>query len=226
MSIYRRALGADFDRLHPEIRRRFDLDSTIDVAHLGSGVMHRITRGPKLISPFLWLGTTRNLLFPESGTDVPFTVANYAYRDAFGRETITWHRRFDLGHRSRTFDATMIYSAERGTIVDYLGSHQHLATDLVCHVDSEGGINFTSGEQRFYERGLRFRFPRALTGHARVREWFDDIAGCFRIEVDVTNPIVGHVFGYQGSFTIEQVPLDHPGEVPAHIRPRRETHRE
>lgn len=226
MSIYRQALGADFDRLHPKIQQRFDLDSTSPVAQVGTGVMHRITRGPKLISPFLWLGTTRNLLFPESGMDVPFTVANYAYRDPYGRETVTWHRRFDFGHRTRTFDATMIHSAERATIVDYLGNHQHLATDLACRVDPDGGINFTSGEQRVYERGLRFQFPRPLTGHARVREWFDDTADCFRIDVDVTNPIIGHIFGYQGSFTIEHIPLEHPGQVPAHIRPRRETNQE
>jgi hypothetical protein len=65
-----------------------------------------------------------------------------------------------------------------------------------------------------------------LTGHARVREWFDDTSGRFRIEVNVTNPIIGHIFGYQGSFTVDDVPLDRPGLVPAHIRPQRETYRE
>lgn len=226
MSIYRQALGADFDRLHPKMQRRFDLDSDSPVAQVGSGIMHRITRGSKLIDPLLRFGATRNLLFPDSGSDVPFTVANYAYRDSFGRETVTWHRRFDFGHQVRTFDATMIYSSKRAVIVDYLGSHQHLATDLACHVDEDGGMNFISGEQRFYERNVHFRFPRLFTGEARVREWFDDTTDRFRINVIVTNPIVGHVLGYQGSFTIDEISLDRPGHVPIHVRPRRETSQE
>ncbi|MGB5756909.1 MAG: Rieske 2Fe-2S domain-containing protein [Acidimicrobiales bacterium] len=48
-------------------------------------------------------------------------------------------------------------------------------------------------------------FPRLLTGPARVREWFDDTTDCLRIDVDVANPLIGHLFGYQGSFTIEHI---------------------
>jgi hypothetical protein len=62
---------------------------------------------------------------------VPFTIENYAYRDPLGRETVTWVRTFETTKRRR-FDAYMIWSEQRGRIVDYLGTHQHLAVDLGC----------------------------------------------------------------------------------------------
>jgi hypothetical protein len=39
-----------------------------------------------------------------------------AYRDPFGRETVTWVRTF-AASRIRRFDAYMVYSAQRGCIV-------------------------------------------------------------------------------------------------------------
>jgi len=221
-SIYQQALGADFDRLHPKMQERFGFSSANGVAHIGTGVMDEITRGSAITVPFLMFGSTRNLLFPERGTNIPFTIANYAYTDQFGRETVTWHRTFDFPRRQRFFDATMIHSDERDSIVDYLGTHQHIAADLNCWADDEGGMNFTSGDQRCYEGPLRFRFPRPSTGHARVREWWDEDAECYRIRVDVTNPILGHVLGYRGSFTTRTVSIANAEEIPAAVIPVRQ----
>jgi hypothetical protein len=36
-------------------------------------------------------------------------------------------------------------------IVDYLGSHEHLAVDIDLSVDEGGGLRLRSGAQRFYE---------------------------------------------------------------------------
>lgn len=225
-SIYRRALGDDFDRLHPKMQERFGFSSDDGIAHIGTGVMDEITRGSAITIPFLMFGSTRNLLFPEHGTSIPFAIANYAYTDRYGRETITWHRTFTFADRQRSFDAAMIYSHRRESIVDYLGTHQHVAADLSCWVDGEGGINFASGEQRCYERSLRFQFPRPLTGHARVREWWDADLERYRIQVEVTNPILGHILGYRGSFTDQAVSVADATEIPVAAMPIREQERE
>lgn len=92
--------------------------------------MEEVWRGPLWTLPFLLLGSTRRILLPNCGRSVPFTIANYAYVDRYGRETVTWSRRFRFPRHYRTFDATMIYSKRRDKIVDYLGTHQHLAVDL------------------------------------------------------------------------------------------------
>lgn len=142
-------------------------------------------------------------MFPEGGRRIPFTIANYAYKDAFGRETVTWNRTFKFSNVLRKFDATMIYSQERRGIVDYLGNKQHLAVDLTIGAANNGGICIRSGAQRFYEGVVGFRFPAALTGVADVCEWFDDEERLFKITVEVTNPLLGPVFRYRGRFLAE-----------------------
>ena len=218
-SIYRRALGSDFDRLHPNLRRRFGLCSAGPRASIGRGVMEEVWRGKPFTVPFLYLGTWRNIMFPDRMRDVPFTIENYAYRDPLGRETVTWVRSFD-GPRPRRFDAYMIYSEGRARIVDYLGTHQHLAVDLELRVDERGGLRLRSGAQRFYEGPVAFRFPMALSGVADVHEWYDDDAEHYRIEVNVSNDRWGPLFGYRGHFRVEW-PEGPDADVPARLLPRR-----
>lgn len=222
-SIYEQAMGGDFAKLHPQIRRRFGLTSAEGAASIGRGTMDRIWYAKWAALP-LYVGTKRHIMFPSEGKRIPFTIENYAYTDSFGRETVTWIRQFQFPGKIRRFDATMIYSKQRRTIVDYLGDRQHLAVDLDIGPSPNGGIRIRSGEQRFYEGMLHFRFPQKLSGIADVCEWYDDVAEAFKIEVNVTNPLLGPVFGYSGTFQAEFVDV---GEViPTHIKPQREERRE
>lgn len=223
-SIYQRALGSDFEKLHPKIQERFGFNSEDRVASIGSGVMDEIWRGRFYTIPFLYLGTWRRIMFPEYGEDIPFTIENYAYRDSFGRETVTWVRTFESRKRRR-FDAYMIYSESRGCIVDYLGSHQHLAVDLDVSVDERGGMCIRSGAQRFYEGRIAFSFPLIFSGIAEVCEWYDDEAQKFRIQVEVTNQTWGRLFGYRGSFDVTYQKVEKDG-IPDHVTPMREERRE
>lgn len=223
-SIYRQALGSDFDRLHPRLQVRFGFSSEDGMAHIGTGIMDRVTRGSTLLVPFLAFGASRNLLFPDQGTNIPFTVANYAYVDRCGRETVSWHRTFEFSRRRRVFDAAMVYSSRRKVLVDYLGTHHHVAADLRCWVDDEGGINFASGAYRCFEGLIRFRFPSWSTALARAREWWDEDLGRYRIAVGITNPVFGHVLGYQGTFEDRTVPVVRPADIPLGVFPRRRPH--
>ena len=224
-SIYQQVLGEDFARLHPRIQQRFGFESRDGIAAVGTGIMDRVWHGPAFTLPFLRLGTWRAILFPEQGENVPFTIRNYAYIDSFGRETVTWVRTFQT-RRTRRFDATMIYSPSRRRIVDYLGTHQHLAVDIDATVDEPtGGLRLRSGEQRFYEGPVGFRFPMAFSGIADVCEWYDDSTEKFRISVTVTNARFGPLFGYEGSFEVEWKDVL-PGDVPPDVKPVREERRE
>ncbi len=218
-SIFQLALGRDFGRLHPELRRRFAIGIDSGHACIGSGVMDRIWHGAAFTRPFLALGSRRNILVPETGEAVPFVIENYPYLDSCGREAVTFVRTFALPKRARRFDATMIYSAARNCVVDYLGTHQHLATDLRLHADGQGGLVIRSGEYRCYGGPLAFRVPDLIVGAATVRESFDEEIGRFRIDVRVVNRRCGPLFGYHGTFTARYLGA---GNVPATVKPRRE----
>lgn len=221
-SIFRRAIGPAFELMHPQMQRRFGFSSESKIACLGTGRMEQVWHGSNLLRPFLHLGATRNLLFPEQGRDIDFTIANYAYRDRFGRETVTFVRTFQFT-RPRRFDATMVASDRHPKLVlDYLGTHQHIAADLRFRVTRSGGLLITSQDQRFTGLPGAPRCPAMVTGQARVHEWFDDRADCFRINVQVTNPVLGPVIGYAGSFRAEFISVTDPAAIPRHVRPVRE----
>lgn len=224
-SIYQEVLGDDFDRLHPKLQWRFGFSSADGVCQIGTGVMEEVWRGPWWTLPFLMLGSSRRVLFPSRGQNVPFTISNYAYVDSFGRETVTWSRRFKTRRRIRAFDATMIRSQSRGVVIDYLGTHQHLAVDIDCSVDADGAMCIQAGEQRFYEGPIAFTFPAVFTGQATVREWWDADDERFKIDVAVANRVFGPLFGYRGSFDVVERPCD-PKDVPFDVKPLREERRE
>lgn len=219
-SIYEEALGAEFQRLHPKIQERFGFNSKALKRAMGRGVMDRVWHGPIYTLPFLMVGTWRNIMFPEQGNNIPFTIENWAYIDSFGRETVTWLRSFSVG-RGRRFDAYMVRDSDRNLIVDYLGTHQHLAVDIHLEVADNGGLRLVSGEQRFYEGWLGFKFPLLFSGIASVCEWFDDETGKYRIEVEVRNKVWGRLFGYSGSFDIEWTDVE-TDKIPEGIKPIRE----
>ena len=225
-SIFELALGNDFHRLHPMLQQRFGVGTVAGYACVGRGVFSEVRRGAWWTVPFLQLGAYRNILFPDEGKDIPFTIENYPYIDGFGRPTVTFVRTLELpGSKQRRFDATMVHSAGRGGVVDYLGTHQHLATDLALEVLADGSLHLQTGAQRFYEGFAAFEFPAALTGTADLYENFDDARGVYTIQMQVRNPLLGFLFGYRGEFTCT-FPALSAGAVPAHLKPVREESRE
>ena len=225
-SIYQKVLGADFTKLHPQIQKRFGFSSKDKLAAVGKGTMQEVWYGKPYTLPFLYIGTWRNIMFPQKGKNIPFTIENYAYQDSFGRETVTWVRKYQFPDKVRRFDATMVYSNKRKCIVDYLGTHQHLAVDIDISVAENGGLKLRSGEQRFYEGILGFKFPMLFSGTAEVCEWYDDEAQVFRISVEVRNKTWGRLFGYKGSFQVEYLPVEGVEHIPTNVLPVREEIRE
>lgn len=82
--------------------------------------------------------------------DLRFTIENFPHVDGWGRETVTFVRTFELGHTRRRFDATMVFSEQRQCVVDYLGTHQHLAADVHLAVDDRGGLHLRTTASRWW----------------------------------------------------------------------------
>lgn len=223
-SIYEQALGEKFKLLHPRIQERFGFNSNDKLASIGTGVMEKVWHGAFYTMPFLYVGSWRRIMFPEQGQAIPFMIRNYAYVDEYGRETVTWIRNFET-RTPRRFDAYMIYSQQRGKIIDYMGTHQHLAVDIDLSADERGGLCLHSAAQRFYEGFIGFSFPMIFSGEANVCEWFEESDQKFHIEVNVSNRLWGPLFGYTGSFNVEWRPIKDAG-IPADLLPIRCERRE
>ncbi|MEU9734984.1 DUF4166 domain-containing protein [Streptomyces sp. NPDC048002] len=220
-SIFRTAMGADFARLHPRLQRRFSVGLAGGEACTGRGVMDRIWHGGAFVKPFLALGATRNILVPSQGRQVPFVIENVPYADTFGRETVSFVRTFDLPGRPRRFDAQMVLGPGGDRVLDYLGTHQHLATDLHFRAEPDGSLLIRSGEHRFREGPVDVRVPELIGATAEVRESYDDATDRFRIRVRVVNRRFGPLFGYEGSFRATYTDVRGCGVRPG-LRPVRE----
>lgn len=219
-SVFADAMGPEFERLHPMLQRRFGVGLESGYACIGTGVMTSIRRGPWWTLPFLYLGKARNILIPHVGRDVPFVIKNYPYLDPYGRETITFIREYRIKRRPSRFDATMVSSG--GRVIDYLGTHQHLAIDLDLKVTDHGSLLLTSLGQRFYEGRMGFRIPSLFSGSAKLEESYDDTAEVYRVSLEVENRALGFLFGYEGRFTCEFIPAT---DAPAELKPVRHEYR-
>jgi hypothetical protein len=162
----------------------------------------------------------RNILIPHVGRQVPFVIRNYPYRDPYGRETITFVREYQIRGRPSRFDATMILN--NGRLIDYLGTHQHLAVDLDLQVTSDGSLLLTTHGQRFYEGPVGFRFPLLFSGRATLYESYDDEADRYRVSLEVRNRVFGFLFGYEGEFRCEFIPAT---DAPTELKPVRHERR-
>lgn len=213
-------MGPDFDRLHPMLQRRFGVGLGSGYACIGTGVMTSIRRGPWWTLPFLYLGKVRNILIPHVGRDVPFVIKNYPYLDPYGRETVTFVREYHIKRRPSRFDATMI--SHDGRVIDYLGTHQHLAVDLDLKVTEDGSLLLTTHDQRFYAGRVGLRFPLLFSGEATLNESYDDTTQVYRVSLEVRNRVFGFLFGYEGHFSCEFIPAT---DAPADLKPIRHEQR-
>ncbi|MEM1167273.1 MAG: DUF4166 domain-containing protein [Planctomycetota bacterium] len=202
-----KALGERFERLHPTIREQYSINSESAHAWIGRGVMRRIWRGGPHVAPFIWIGSRRRILFVETGRDVPFTVTLIAYRDAAGRECITWLRAFDFGETHRRFDEVLAWSDRRHRTVVLCGTRQHLAVDIDLDADRTGALMLQTSGQRVYAWGARVPWPRLVSGDARVRAGVEQ-DGHLSIDGGIHNPLFGRIFGYEGIFELQRVPRE------------------
>ncbi len=65
-----------------------------------------------------------------------------------------------------------------------------------------------------------------FSGEANVCEWYDDKEQKFKISVVVSNKTWGKLFGYEGTFSIEYLPVNSMSDIPKDVLPKREEIRE
>ena len=201
-SIFERALGAEFRRLHPELQRRFGFGRSDGTACIGMGVMDGIRRGPAYTVPFLALGATRHILLPGQGRRVRSPSRTTPTSTSTGGRPSPSCAPSSSPRPPPPLRRHDGLRRERGRVLDFLGTHQHLAVELR---DARRRRRRPAHPHRRAagRRGvLDVRLPAPCQRYAEVHEWFDDRTRRFRIDVRVTNRHFGPVFGYRGSFVV------------------------
>ncbi|QLG49685.1 DUF4166 domain-containing protein [Natrinema halophilum] len=203
--LFEREVGDDWETLHPRVRERYGLEADEDRIVVGVGRMTELDRNP-LAVPIRRLGTLDDFLFPEGGSDVPFTITTEAFVDDAGNEALFLHRRFETSP-PRAFVDTLRWNPERGCLTDLFGRRGHVAADVRVRADNES-LALSIGTQWLRARGTYVALPNPLSVDGHLRDWYDDDADRFRVAAESTNPLVGTVFGYTGTFESDFRPTD------------------
>jgi hypothetical protein len=213
--VYERALGAESDELHPNVRERYGIDSSDDIVCVGRGKMD-ISRGTHVL-PALYAMTTKNLLFPEAGHDIHFTVRTVGFRDEFGRAVLATIREFAFESKRRRFDSLTVWDADNERLLDFLGTDGFLVAELHPHVEN-GALVVETGRQwfRLSDRYVRVSGPLAVD--VEVRDRYDATDERYHVTAVIENTLAGHVLSYRGAFTQEMNDLD---TLPNKLRPTR-----
>jgi len=201
--IYKEILGEDFNRLHPKLQDRYSI--ALNKPFHGRGTMLSITNGKSWLKPILKLAVRWKFLFPEEGSNIPFTIRNTAKQLPNGEQEIYWERTFYFQHVTRQFNAFMTIDAKRMLVKDYLGEPNLIYSDLNFSVTPEGNLQIQSGAQRLLFGKWEIPIPNLLEGKVAVLEGYDDINDLYTIQVNIRNPILGRVMAYEGRFMSEQL---------------------
>ena len=106
--------------------------------------------------------------------------------------------------RPRRFDAYMIYSEQRAVASSTTSARTSTSRWIWnSRWTNKAGCASVRASSASTRVRSAFKFPMCFSGIAEVREWYDDAAGMFRIEVNVHNRTWGPLFGYRGSFAVE-----------------------
>jgi Domain of unknown function (DUF4166) len=205
MSAYKQQMGSEYEKLHPQIQKRFDFSTENNIAFVGKGVMEKIWNGNQLAVFILKLLSKSNILFPRIGENISYEIHNYPYTDSLGREVHSMNRVFFFPDEEQRFDGTALYSEKKKQIVEYLGLDYRMVFEMGLNAEPNGAIKFTSGRQFAFLFGLQIPVPSFVRGDIELFEWFDDSDGKFYLDLSVKSKLFGPLFGFSGWFSGEYV---------------------
>ncbi|AFA71971.1 hypothetical protein GPOL_c09080 [Gordonia polyisoprenivorans VH2] len=201
--VYRDVLGSDFDRLHPNIAWRYSIDSTSNVAQIGTGILESVYITPALPPPFFWYYGKRNALPSKTSRMVPFSQGHYCYTDELGRENLAVLRSFDYTSGTRKLNSLLV--AGRTGLVDYFGDGPELLYPIEPSVTAAGELLLESGPMRWLGRGPKVGMKGLFGAQMKYIEGWDEERQRFRCDATVRNPVIGEILHFRGWFTATDI---------------------
>lgn len=193
--VTRRALGADWEKLHETVRRHYDLAPGADHSLTLTGRMEQIEHS-LWAKPFILVGRVFGALVPYRGRDVAVEVCNHTRPHS---PAMFWHRTFRFHNRPPCVFQSRMEHLAGNEIVEFvrfnLGICMHLSAE-------DGALCYTSNGYLWRLGPFNLRIPDwLLFGTARIIEYGAD-GDTIMIDFTIRHPLWGDTFGYTGSFQL------------------------
>lgn len=193
--VFLKALGADAERLHPEILARMRAPLAVERAEgvfivAGSrfgrwGALARPVVGPRML-------VTRH------ARDVAFVVTTHPRRGADGRATLDTNREFRFPGSTQFITDRLTESVMPGLVRNVLGVRGRVELIEECSVTERGALRMRTRRVALRLWGRRFALRGILGISVDLEDGWDDVHGRRTIEMRARNPLLGKVLEYRG----------------------------
>lgn len=184
------------------------------------GVMHRVWHRPRFLAPlFRVLGRMR-ILVPHTGEEVPTTLTVRPGRSRLDGVYHVWDRTFRFPGRDVPFPTTIVYAPDIGQVVDLVGPNDWLY--MVWRARYHPPDRFTLDTEDIALRiaGRRLWLPKWMWKLMFGTVTFSQVAeskegDTVHVDLLITHPVFGRIFGYVGTFRTVRIPRAAAGEIAA-----------
>lgn len=203
-SVIEQALGEQWRRLHPLIKRHYDIVPGRDEQRRMQGRMDEV-RHSTAAKLFLIPGRLLGALVHRRGCDVPVEVSNTTRAD--NGDAMFWHRTFYFpGKRPLHFRSCMVYAGDQ-PIIEYV----RFGVGLRLRISEQAGaLRFESAGYVWKVGPLLLALPGSwILGHAVIEERAMN-ENEFYVDFEMRHLWLGCLFAYRGRFCLEDsgLPLE------------------
>lgn len=206
--LFKKVMGAQWQTLHPDIRRRFEKNPVPGQPLYYRGELSELTSS-RLGKVLGWL--TRpfidGTLIPYDDHDFPVDIEVYSHPAC---PFIFKQRTYHLHGRAPIRFTSYMAESERGEVLEYVG--MGLGMKLVLHVE-DGNLHFTSDGYFWDFFGWRMPLPGVLTPGKTYLPHRNDTPQQFNIRIEIRHALFGTTFTQVGVFRESAAPALHK-EIP------------
>lgn len=193
--LFKKIMGPNWQRLHPDIQRRFDKNPA-------PGKPLRYTGSLDELSCSIWGKILGHITLPLiKGALLPYCAANFPVDiQVYSKENCPYlfkHRIYRLPGRKPVEFTSYMKESEKGEVLEYVGAG--LGMKLLVF-EKEGNLHFKS-DGYFWDIGLcRIPLPAIFTPGDTYLMHINVDPGNFRIRIDITHRLFGKMYVQAGPF--------------------------
>lgn len=193
--LFRKILGAEWQKLHPDIQNRFAKNPAPNKPLYYTGALSELKCSAigKLVG-FLTMPMIKGALIPYSDANFPVDIQVYSKPDC---AHIFKQRIYRLNGRKPIQFTSYMSESEKGEVLEYVG--MGLGMKLVLHVQ-DGNLYFTSDGYFWEIFGKRIPLPGILTPGKTFLCHRNDNPSQFNIRIEIKHCLFGTTFTQVGVF--------------------------
>jgi len=193
--LFKKILGPEWRRLHPDIQARFDKNPLPGKPLNYSGSLSELTcsRIGRLLG-YLTMPLIQGALMPYNDADFPVDIQVYSKPDC---ASIFKQRIYRLNGRKPVMFTSFMAESSKGEVLEYVG--MGLGMKLLLDV-RDGNLHFESDGYFWEVLGVRIPLPGVLTPGKTFLCHRNNHANQFDIRIEIRHALFGTTFTQAGVF--------------------------